>query len=165
MHKQNEAGTLLPKTFRSEGKVLDAVLIEGEPWFVARDICNTLAIGQSDKVVKRLDEDEKLTVLLLRSGQKREMWLVNESGLYNLIFRSNKPEAQAFRKWVTHKVLPSIRKTGSYHSAKSLPERRRQHNRLTPQRMLAIMNDVVRIENKSLRESIANKLMNEGGVQ
>lgn len=91
-------------------------LIDNNPWFVVKDVCNILDIGNTSKAVLNLDEDEKLTLLLVRSGQKRAMSLVNESGLYNLIFRSNKPEAKVFRKWVTSEVLPSIRKTGKYES-------------------------------------------------
>lgn len=69
-----------------------------------------------------LDDDEKLTSTLLMSGQNREVWLVNESGLYALILRSNKPEAKTFKRWVTRDVLPTIRKTGSYSVQEALPQ-------------------------------------------
>lgn len=90
-----------------------------EPWFVAADVCNALNIGNVTDAVRRLDEDEKLTSIVSRAGQNREVNMVNESGLYNLIFQSRKPEAKAFRKWVTSEVLPSIRKTGRYEMRKS----------------------------------------------
>ena len=86
----------------------------GEPWWIAKDVCDVLSLNDVSRAVERLEEDEKLIRVLLVSGQKRETWTVNEPGLYTLIIRSNKPEAKAFKRWVTHEVLPSIRKTGSY---------------------------------------------------
>ena len=89
--------------------------INNEPWFCAADICKVLSLtATTDVAMRKLDDDEKLMRKVYGSGQNRDMWFVNESGLYNLIFRSNKPEAKAFRKWVTSEVLPTIRRTGSY---------------------------------------------------
>lgn len=85
-----------------------------EPWFVAKDVCDILELGNTTNAMVRLDEDEKLTLKLLTSGQQRETWVINESGLYHLILTSTKPEAKAFRKWVTGTVLPAIRKAGKY---------------------------------------------------
>ena len=87
---------------------------DGESWFIAKDICCALGLQDVSMTVKRLDDDEKLIQTLFVSGQGRETWTVNESGLYGLIFLSRKPEAKAFRKWVTNEVLPSIRRTGAY---------------------------------------------------
>jgi prophage antirepressor-like protein len=86
-----------------------------EPLFCAQDICAALEMADTEVAVRKLDDDEKMTRKIYASGQNRDMWYVNESGLYNLIFRSNKPSAKAFRKWVTGEVLPSLRKTGGYH--------------------------------------------------
>ncbi|HOV15391.1 MAG TPA: DUF1804 family protein [Spirochaetota bacterium] len=86
----------------------------GNPWWIAKDVCDVLELEHITNTLSRLEEDEKLTVTILQSGQGRQMWVINESGLYNLIFQSRKPEAKAFRKWVTKEVLPNIRKTGSY---------------------------------------------------
>lgn len=86
----------------------------GEPLWVAKDICNALGLTHMTNALDKLDVDEKLTVKILQSGQNRNMMVVNESGLYTLILRSNKPEAKTFKRWVTHEVLPSIRKAGSY---------------------------------------------------
>lgn len=100
--------------------------IGNQPWFIAKDVCTALELSEVSNTVKRLDDDEKLTRTVFVSGQGREMWFINESGLYNLIFQSRKPEARAFRKWVTNVVLPSIRRTGQYqtHSeAKQQPKR------------------------------------------
>ncbi len=87
---------------------------DGEPWFVASHVCNILDHTNTSMAISRLDDDEKLVSTLLISGQNREALLVNESGLYSIIMTSRKPEAKAFKKWVTSEVLPSIRKTGSY---------------------------------------------------
>lgn len=86
----------------------------GEQLWVARDICAVLEYKEVSKTVAKLDDDEKLTRKFFVSGQNREMLCVNESGLYTLILRSNKLEAKPFKRWVTHEVLPSIHKTGSY---------------------------------------------------
>ncbi len=84
----------------------------GEPWFVAADICSAMTI--STEQTRRLDEDEKGLRTVQTPGGQQEMVAINESGLYSLILTSRKPEAKRFKRWVTHEVLPSIRKTGSY---------------------------------------------------
>ena len=119
--KKNESAVIYCQalTFNASDKQLSPVLINNLPYFVAVEVCEILQIGNASEALRKLDDDEKLTSVLLRSGQKREVNLVNESGLYNLIFRSNKPEAKAFRKWVTSEVLPAIRRTGSYSVAKA----------------------------------------------
>ena len=89
-------------------------MIKKEPWFVAKDICEIIGIQNVPQAMHQLDEDEKLIYVLDRSGQKRELNMVNESGLYALIIRSNKPQAKKFRKWITSEVLPAIRKYGTY---------------------------------------------------
>ena len=101
--------------FNETNQVTGLLDDSGNPWFVAQDVCEILDLGNITMAMDRLDEDEKLTSLILKSGQKRKTWIINESGLYNLIFRSSKPEAKAFRKWVTATVLPEIRKTGGYN--------------------------------------------------
>lgn len=87
----------------------------GEPWFVAKDVCAALHFAAAPEVLlRKLDDDEKMMRKIYASSKMRDLWFVTESGLYNLIFRSSRPEAKQFRKWVTSEVLPSIRKTGSY---------------------------------------------------
>lgn len=98
--------------------------IKGEPWFAAKDVCDILSISNVSQTVERLDEDEKLIYTIHISGQNREVWFVNESGLYNLVFQSRKPEAKAFRKWVTSEVLPSIRRFGYYINPDSVLSRK-----------------------------------------
>ncbi len=93
---------------------LTTVEIDGEVWFVAVEVCKLLDIKNPSDAVSRLDEDEKLTSVIPMAGQNRLMNLVSESGLYALVFKSIKPSAKKFRKWVTKEVIPAIRKTGAY---------------------------------------------------
>lgn len=91
------------------------------PWFVLKDVCQILGIGSPHKVFERLDEDERNQVPVIDSiGRKQETAVINESGLYNVILRSDKPEAKPFRKWVTSEVLPSIRKHGAYMTPETI---------------------------------------------
>lgn len=88
---------------------------DGEPWFVLKDVCEVLGIADHKVVARRLDEDEGCLIPLTDAlGRSRETTVINESGLYNVILRSDKPEAKPFRRWVTSEVLPSIRRTGGY---------------------------------------------------
>lgn len=90
-------------------------IIKGEPWFVAKDVCDILGLTKYRDALMRLDEDDKgCPVLMDTPGGKQEMSTVNESGLYSLIFQSRKPEAKEFKRWVTSEVLPAIRKQGYY---------------------------------------------------
>lgn len=86
----------------------------GEPWFVAVDICRALDIKNSRNALTRLDEDEKGVVLTDTLGGRQEVAAVNEYGLYNIVLSSRKPEVKAFKRWITHDVIPAIRKTGKY---------------------------------------------------
>lgn len=87
---------------------------DGAPLFVAADVCRALEIGNSRMATERLDEDEKADVSLTDGSQMRHMTAVTESGLYSLVLGSRKPEAKAFKRWITHEILPTIRKTGGY---------------------------------------------------
>lgn len=86
----------------------------GEPWWVAKDVCKILGLEDTHKAVQRLEEDEKGRKIIPTPGGDQQMLVINEPGLYSLMLRSNKPEAKQFKKWVTHDVLPTIRKTGRY---------------------------------------------------
>jgi hypothetical protein len=111
-------GDSLPMEFidySTNKKVRSIILQDSQLYFVARDVCEFLGLNDISKALLKVDVEDKLTRKLFGSGQTREVWLVNESGLYNLIFRSNKPQARAFKKWVTSEVLPQIRKTGSFN--------------------------------------------------
>ncbi len=84
----------------------------GKPWWVASDVCEVLGLSNTTEALKGLDEDEKSTLRISEGGPERN--IINEPGLYSLIIRSNKPEAKKFKRWITHEVLPAIRKTGKY---------------------------------------------------
>lgn len=110
------------QVFNYKSSQVRTVEINNEPWFVLKDVCAVLDLGSAHKVSERLDEDERNQIPLTDSlGRKQETTIINESGLYNVILRSDKPEAKPFRKWVTSEVLPSIRKTGSYALPKDYP--------------------------------------------
>lgn len=86
----------------------------GQIWWMLKDVCNVLGLSDTNRTAERLDADELTRIKLVSGGQKREMIAINESGLYSVILRSDKPEAKPFRRWITHEVLPEIRRTGSY---------------------------------------------------
>ena len=114
---------------------------DGEPWFVLRDVCNVLGLGTPARVAERLDTDEVSQTHITDSmGRQQEMTIINESGLYNVILRSDKPEAKPFRKWVTSEVLPSIRKSGGYIAGQ---------DQLTPEELMA---KALQVANKTLAE-------------
>lgn len=93
---------------------------DGMPWFVAKDVCDVLDIANSRQALKRLDDDEKNTVILNDGNRGNpNVSIVNESGLYALVVSSRKPEAKRFRKWITSEVIPSIRKTGRYEEGQA----------------------------------------------
>jgi len=102
--------------FSFKGCAVRTVLHAGEPWFVAADVCTILALANSSRKVSNLDENEKGVTNAYTLGGEQKVAIVNESGLYQLIFSSRKPQAKAFRRWVTGTVLPSIRKTGGYQT-------------------------------------------------
>lgn len=117
---------------------------DGEPWFVAADVCRALEHTNTTMALERLDEDEKYKFSLGLSGG--DTWCVNEPGLYSLVLGSRKPEAKAFKRWITHDVIPAIRKNGGYiHGADSM----------TPEELMAKALLVAQktIENQQLRLS------------
>ncbi len=101
-----------------------------ELWWVLKDVCGVLGISNHSNVMARLDDDEKaLRLLEDPNGKAQQTSIINEPGLYNVILRSDKPEAKDFKRWVTHEVLPSIRRTGSYALPQAQP--------LTPAQLIA----------------------------
>lgn len=103
------------KTWDFSGSEVRTVLVNGEPWWVLKDVCAVLELTTPARVAERLEEDEVNQTHLTDSlGREQNTTIVSESGLYSVILRSDKPQAKPFRRWVTAEVLPSIRKTGSY---------------------------------------------------
>ena len=98
-----------------ESSEIRTVQVNGEPWFVLADVCKVLELSTPARVAERLEKDEvSQTHTIDRMGREQKTTIINESGLYTVILRSDKPQAKPFRKWVTSEVLPSIRKHGSY---------------------------------------------------
>ena len=109
------------QTFTYQSSTVRTVERDGEPWFVLKDVCDVLGISKYRDVSERLDPDERGSVRVDTPGGPQTMTAVNESGLYSVILRSDKPEAKPFRKWVTSEVIPSIRRTGSYQKKQLTP--------------------------------------------
>lgn len=102
------------QVFNYDDNNMRTIIRDGEPWFIAKDACEILELGDTSRACARLDEDEKGMNSILTPGGTQEMIIVNEPGLYSLILGSRKPEAKAFKRWVTHELLPSVRKHGAY---------------------------------------------------
>lgn len=113
-------------TYCYQGHEIRVIEENGQVWWVLRDVCNVLKLSSPHKVAERLDEDEKGRNRIPTLGGSQELIVITESGLYNVILRSDKPEAKSFKRWITHDVLPSIRKHGAY---------------LTPSKLEEVMND------------------------
>ena len=124
--------------FTYEGTPLRTVEREDGLWWVLKDVCGILGITDHKQVKKRLDDDETGVCQVpppTGGGQTQNMIVINEPGLYSVILRSDKPEAKDFKRWVTHEVLPSIRRTGSYAVAPAQP--------MTPAQLLAAQAQVL----------------------
>ncbi|MGN8049587.1 phage antirepressor KilAC domain-containing protein [Curtobacterium sp. 22159] len=98
--------------FRFSGRDVRMILVDGEPWFVAADVIALLDLDRT--ALRRVDEDDKGVDSVHTPGGGQQLVTVNEAGLYSLVLGSRKPEAREFKRWVTHEVLPSIRRTGQY---------------------------------------------------
>ena len=110
------------QTWSYENSEIRTIEKDGEPWWVLSDVCQVLELSSPHKVADRLEADEKGRNLIPTLGGMQEMTTVNESGLYAVILRSDKPQAKPFRKWVTNEVLPSIRKHGAYMTDQTLEQ-------------------------------------------
>ena len=109
------------QVFQYQGKDVRTVKQDGQTWWVLADVCKALGMSNSRKVAQRLDEDEKGVTEIHTPGGAQELTIINEPGLYTVILRSNKPEAKAFKRWITHEVLPTIRATGAYGGPQATP--------------------------------------------
>ncbi|WP_181454749.1 BRO family protein [Paenibacillus dendritiformis] len=107
------------QVFNFVGNEIRVVTKDGQPWWVAKDVCDVLDLSNPSMALKALDEDERAKLNLGRQG---EVNIVNEPGLYSLILGSRKPEAKQFKRWITHEVIPAIRKTGTYSISSLSPE-------------------------------------------
>jgi prophage antirepressor-like protein len=103
--------------FAFEEQLVRVVERDGEPWFVGNDVCRALGLSNPRKAVGDLDDDERGVTTGDTLGGEQVMNIVSEAGVYRLVFRSRKPEAERFKRWLAHEVLPAIRKTGRYGTA------------------------------------------------
>ena len=111
--KMNQTQTAM-QIFEYQGNEVRTIQHGDEVWWVLKDVCRVLSLSTPHKVAERLEEDERNLIPLIDSmGRTQKNTIVNEPGLYSVILRSDKPEAKTFKRWVTHEVLPSIRKTGA----------------------------------------------------
>lgn len=129
--------------------------IGSNPWFLVKDICDSLGLSNVTETIRRLDEDElSITEVIDSIGRKQQMYIVNESGLYNLILQSRRPEAKKFKKWITTEVIPSIRKNGGYIL--------NQEN-LTDEELMAkaliVAQNTIKNKNKEIQEMRPNYLL------
>lgn len=109
--------------FNFQGQQVRTVTINGEPYFVGKDVAEVLGYQRADNAIRNhVDDDDKLTHQFSASGQKRNMTIINESGLYALILGSKLPQAKEFKRWVTSEVLPTIRKHGAYLTDSKIEE-------------------------------------------
>ena len=132
--------TLTP--FDYEGQEVRVFDLDGEPWFAAVDVCGVLEVGNPTQALSRLDPDERTLI----SNEGREINAVSEPGLYALVLGSRKPQAKPFKRWVTHEVLPSIRKTGNYGTPRQLTDDELIH--------LALTVSVARVESLTARLAV-----------
>ena len=152
----------------------------GEIWFVAKDVADILEISNVSKAVQGLDEDEKGITKSYTLRGMQDMTIISEAGLYTLLMRSNKPEAKPFRRWVTHEVLPSIRKTGAYAvngNIQSQLNKLKNENALLhekvdsliaqieAERSFAVLGKVVSLQSGIISFSEAAKILSQNGAK
>lgn len=166
------------QVFEYQNNKVRTVDVDGEAWFVLKDVCEVLHLGTTAKVAERLDDDEKGMNQIHTPGGTQNVTVVNESGLYHVILRSDKPEAAPFRRWVTNDVLPAIRKTGSYNAPQltrsqllataliaaheELEEKDKQIETMKPKALFA---DAVSASNQSILVGEMAKLLSQNGIQ
>ena len=124
-------------------------VIDGEPWFVAADVCRALDLGNPTRALDRLDNDERTLISIKGASNGKPVNGVNEPGLYSLVLGSRKPEAKAFKRWITHEVIPAIRKTGCYHVPQSPAEQMAQ-GILAAQKLLAERDATIAKQNERI---------------
>lgn len=167
------------QVFEYQNNKVRTVDMDGEAWFVLKDVCEVLNIADHKVVVRRLDEDEVCQTPLTDSmGRQQSTTIINESGLYHVILRSDKPEAAPFRRWVTNDVLPAIRKTGSYNAPQltrsqllataliaaheELEQKDKQIETMKPKALFA---DAVSASGQSILVGEMAKLLSQNGIQ
>lgn len=109
--------SIQPFEFPATGQVVRSLILNGEPWFVGKDACDVVGISKYRDALVQLDDDERVSAAVDTPGGTQQMVLVSEPGVYALMLISRSPRVKEFRRWITHEVIPSIRRTGSYSVA------------------------------------------------
>lgn len=130
--------------FQYEGIPIQVLGTPEDPHWIAKEVCQALNISNHRDALSRLDEDEKGVVVSDTPGGKQELLIVNEPGLWNLVIRSNKPEAKEFKRWLTHEVIPTIRRKGRYEIEKA----GREHQR--DQKVISLQEEIISLQKKLL---------------
>lgn len=169
------------KVFENEqfGKIR-VVEKNNEPWFIAKDVCKALGLAQVSRAIQKLDEDEVTNSKVIDSiGHEQKVNAISEAGMYSLVLVSRKPEAKAFKRWVTHEVLPAIRRTGGYMVTKAddTPEEimaravliaqdtiNRQKQQIADMQPKALFADAVAASHTSILVGELAKLLKQNGV-
>ena len=156
-------GTLVP--FNYGATEVRVVTIDGEPWFVLADLCKILDLPNRSMVARRLDDDMKGVTPIDTPGGRQSVTIVSEAGMYEVVIRSDKPEAAAFRRWITGTVLPEIRRTGSYSPAPALPvDRTELLARAVLEATAALEEKEAHIRELAPRAAVADELMDATGL-
>ena len=164
---------------REFGQIRALVDSQGAPAFVAKDVCLALGIGKYRDAVSTIDDDERGSVLVDTPGGRQQMTTVTEPGFYKLVMRSRKPEAKAFQRWVTHEVLPALRRDGGYMVARDeTPEQTmaravllaqatidRQRDRIAELEPKALFADAVAASDGTCLVGELAKMMRQNGVE
>lgn len=170
------------QVFNFTGKDVRVVVKDGHPWWVAKDVSELLGFRMASDFTRTLDDDEKDTQIVRTPGGNQEVTIINESGLYSAILKSRKPEAKQFKRWVTHEVLPAIRKTGMYatdelldnpelliQAATKLKEEREARRQLEAQvksdKPKVLFADAVSASQTSILVGELAKILKQNGIQ
>lgn len=153
-------------TFESGTWSVRAVDVDGEPWFVAADVCRALDLTDTSKTVSLLDADERGTNSIRTPSGDQQMLVISEPGLYSLILRSRKPEARQFKRWITHEVIPSIRRTGRYEAAPAqfaIPQTYAEALMAAAQLAAEVDRQAARVAELEPAAAFADRLAGDGG--
>ena len=157
------------QVFDFNDKTVRVIMRDGEPWWIAKDVANILGFRDAFNAIRLLDEDEKDTQKVSTPGGEQKMSVINESGLYSLIFRSNKHGAKKFRRWVTHEVLPQIRKTGMYAMNNVIKQLSSEfdelHKKIDEMYPLQLLGTMVLAQKGSMTFQGAAQLLSQHGIE
>ncbi|MGN7133415.1 phage antirepressor [Rhodococcoides corynebacterioides] len=160
MSQLDSTGQVVP--FQYGDTAVRTVMVDGEPWFVLVDLCTVLGLTSPTRVADRLDADGVSVAQVIDSmGRKQSAMIVNEAGMYEVVIRSDKPDAVTFRRWITGTVLPEIRRTGSFGSPALAGAELLAHAVIEAQAMLAAKDE--RIAELEPKAAVAERFLDADG--